>query len=196
MKDLRKYSDGELISLIREKSDCREYAFYILYQKYSPKLLSFCLFKSTCIEEAEEILQDTWLKFHKAVTGGRELRDILPYLYLIARNLCIDRFRSRSAGSKPAIDYFDMESIQRAADPFNFQSDMDKEELAGLVNIAINNLDEIYKETLVLYWHGCLTYEQIAEVCGETTACIRTRFSRGVKQLVSILKPYIIELTK
>ena len=63
MKKFSKYSDDELMEIIRDDSRRSAAAFDALYEKYSTKLNTFCIFKTNRIEDAEELFEDTWLKF-------------------------------------------------------------------------------------------------------------------------------------
>ena len=188
-----KYSDKELIDLLKEPSPTTDQAFNIVYRKYSSQLFGYCVYKSASNEEAEELLQDTWLRFYNAVRNGKHLNNILPFLFSIARNISIDKYRSRNAKKQIEINYLDTNILEQFSDPFNMQDEFDREELSNLIRLGINYLDEIYKDAIALYWFGNLTYTEIAEICNETEACIRTRLARAFKQLAGILKPYLID---
>lgn len=196
MNNNYKYSDVELIGLLRSEGQESDKAFHIIYQKYSSKIFAFCLYKCTNKEDAEEILQDVWIKFYNSIKSGKFVDNISPYLFTIARNLCISKYRNLSAKKQIKVDYLDENLIEKFADPFHFQDEIEKEELTEIIKLAIYSLDDNYRETLALYWFGGLNYEQISEICNETEACIRTRFARGFNKLVNILKPYLIDSTK
>ncbi len=194
MKDYSKYSDIELVTLLKEDNPISDNAFSIIYMKYSSQIYGYCSYHSETREEAEELMQDTWLKFHAYIKAGKKTNKILPLLFTIARNLSIDRYRNNTSTRKADIRNFDLSLMEQYADPFNFLSDMESGELANLVRIAVDSLEEIYRETLVLYWFGGFKYSEIAEVLGETESCIRTRIERGFRQLASLLKSYFIDL--
>ena len=188
-----KYSDKELVSLLREPSPTTDQAFNVVYSKYSSQLYGYCVYKSNSIEEAEELLQDTWLRFYNAIINGKNTDKILPLLFSIARNISIDKFRSKQSKKQIEINYLDSNILEQLADPFNLQEEFDREELSNLIKLSINYLDDIYKDAIGLYWFGSLTYAEIAEISNETEACIRTRLARAFKQLAGILKPYLID---
>ncbi len=56
------------------------------------KIYRYCYFKLGSRETAEDITQETFLRF---LEKGYGERDALPYLYTIARNLCIDEYRKK-----------------------------------------------------------------------------------------------------
>jgi len=192
MKDYNQYSDIELIILLKEQGSASDIAFNTIYEKYSPQTYGYCIYRSESLEDAQELLQDTWMKFYHSVKSGKSTDNILPFLFKIAKNLNIDKHRRKNTQSKFDVITLSDEHIEQIADPFNFQSNIEKEELNKLVKIAVNNLDDIYKESVALYWFGELTFKEIALIEDETEQCIRTRINRAFKILAKILKPYLV----
>lgn len=64
------------------------------------KIYRYCYFRLKRRETAEDITQETFLRFLESKTY-RQTGHALQYLYTIARNLCIDEYR-RLAASPPA----------------------------------------------------------------------------------------------
>ena len=62
------------------------------------KIYRYCYFKTNHRETAEDITQETFLRFWES-EGYQESGQALRYLYTIARNLCIDHYRR----SKPTL---------------------------------------------------------------------------------------------
>ncbi len=193
MADFDKYSDRELAETIRKDSPLCDKAFFVLYSRYSEQLNAFCKFKAACDRDAEEVFQDTWVRFHRSVVEGRTPDSVPAYLYTIARNLCVDRYRTGRPNAMIPMDTIDLEKI---AVPFNLQGQIEKDDLLSIVSIAVNNLDDKYKEPFVLQWFGGLSFPEIAEIMGETTGCVKMRSHRAMNELIRILKPYIIEVSK
>ena len=66
-----------------------------LSQQYD-KIYRYCFFHTRCQELAEDLTQETFLRYYQHPqyqSTGKELQ----YLYVIARNLCIDTYRKPSA---------------------------------------------------------------------------------------------------
>ncbi len=196
MKDYSKYSDIELVALLKEDSRLSNHAFNAIYTKYSSRLNGYCIYKSVSNGESEELFQDTWLNFYNSIKSGKSTNNVLPYLFTIARNLSIDKYRKKKAKKNININFVDKNILEQLADPLNFEHDFEKDELANLIKLAVNYLDDKYKEPVVLYWFGNLTYKEIAKISNQTEACIRTRLNRAFNQLAKTLKPYLIESNK
>ena len=148
------------------------------------------MFKASNISDAEEIFQDTWIRFFNAVKTGKRPDVIIAYLYKTARNLSIDRFRYNKS-----LQFINNEIInfEQIAAPFNLNHQIEENDIINLISIAVNNLEEIYKETFVMQWFGGLTQQEIADVLGETIGCIKMRSHRAMSELIKILKPHLIE---
>ena len=64
------------------------------YEAQYDKIYRYCYYKVNNAAVAEDITQETFLRFLENSTykeNGKELN----YLYTIARNLCIDEYRKR-----------------------------------------------------------------------------------------------------
>lgn len=64
------------------------------------KIYRYCYHKLHHQETAEDITQETFLRFFEH-EGYHNIGKELQYLYTIARNLCIDEFRRRPASQLP-----------------------------------------------------------------------------------------------
>ena len=67
-------------------------------EKQYDKIYRYCYFKLYDKQLAQDITQETFLRFYRqglTLDNDKEL----PYLYTIAKNLCIDHFRKRTVES-------------------------------------------------------------------------------------------------
>ena len=192
MINYSKYNDDDLLMLLGEKSPVCDQSFYALYHRYSEQLNVYCLFKAANESDAEEIFQDTWMKFYNSVRAGTKPDIVMALLYKIARNLSIDKYRSNKSSQYLSLDSID---IERIAAPFSLNTQIERNDLLEVIGLAVNNLDDIYKETFVLQWFGGLSLTEIADVLGETIGCIKMRSHRAMSDLIKSLKPYIKEIS-
>ena len=193
MKNYQKYDDDKLIKLLAEAYPANNDAFNVLYYRYSEKVKAYCLFKSESNVAAEEIFQETWIKFFNAASNG-DLNAKLPaYLFKISRNLSIDRYRSNKRKIVYNLSDIDFEQI---ADPVNINSTLDKKELLSCITIAVNQLPDSMKEVFLLKWFAGLDYNEIADVTGLSKDCIRQRACRAMSEITNILQPVINEIKR
>ena len=194
MNNYSQYKDEQLLTLLKEGSPICDRVFNTIYSRYSSKLNSYCLFRCSNQMDAEEIFEDTWMKFLNSVRAGKKVNKILPYLFAIARNLSIDKYRQQNAKKNISIDYKDINDLDNLVNHYEFLSDLENDDLISLVKMAVNNLDDIYKEVFVLRWFGDMTYKEISTIVDSNMPTVKMRCIRAMHKVRTMLKPYFIEI--
>ena len=82
---LGRLDDRRLAQLAAEGD---ERAFEVLYDRHHRALLGFCRHMLRSGDEAEDALQQTFLRAHRALVSHGPPTDLRPWLYTIARNHC------------------------------------------------------------------------------------------------------------
>ena len=142
------------------------------------KLLRYCYMKTKNKELAEDIVQDTYLKFWQ----NKSYRDIgkeEAYLYTIARNLCMDAFR------RPVCENIDEQpdlSDEHAQD-----AQQVIERIA--IDAALDRLADDLREIVVLRYINDLAIKDVAKIVGISRFSVRRRLQEGLK----ILRDYLQE---
>src|SRR6187431_2674534 len=98
---LRFQSDERLIALIRSGHDG---AFELLFERYRPRLLSFCRHMLGSKEDAEDVLQEVFAASYNAMRGDNRELNVRPWLYRIARNRCLNHLRRPTADASDTMD--------------------------------------------------------------------------------------------
>jgi RNA polymerase sigma-70 factor (ECF subfamily) len=130
--------------------------------------------------DADDLVQIT---YEQAFRSWRTLRDQAAgraWLFRIARNAAVDRFRRESA--RPEIELVSSEALEVEA-PLHFDpiESMDLE--AGLSRLPADQ-----GEAIVLSDLWGFTYEEIAAISGCAIGTVRSRISRGRARLLKILR--------
>lgn len=158
-------SDKEIILKIKNgQIDYFEY----LVKKYTQKIYQLIKSKISLKEDAEDLTQNTFIKFYKAIDRFNENQPILPYLYQIARNELKMFFRSRKQ-MLPLEEWYHLD-----ADRFIDGID-DKEKY-------LKNLKREEKEMLLMIVDG-YSYQEVAK-----------RFKRPLNTVKSIIRRAKIKL--
>jgi len=82
---------GSKIALVRPLIDLA--AATELVHRLSPQLHRFFLVQFASRSEADDLLQETWLRVHKVRHTYRAGEPLLPWLYAIARHIRVDHYR-------------------------------------------------------------------------------------------------------
>jgi RNA polymerase sigma factor (sigma-70 family) len=131
-------------------------AFEALYDRYHRNLLAFCRHMLGSREEAEDVLQHTFLAAYRKLPAGDEVH-VKPWLYTVARNRCLSVLRSRRESI--ALD----EGIV-ASDGLVAEVDR-RADLRALVR-DVQRLPRDQREALLLFELGDSSHEEIATILG------------------------------
>ncbi len=147
-------SESELLARVRGGDDA---AFEALYDAYHRRLLAFCQHMLGSREEAEDVLQHTFLAAYRSLRAGYEVVDLKPWLYTIARNRCLSVVRVRREeveldDAAPATEGLAAEVDRRA-------------ELRMLVR-DVQRLPPDQRAALILFEVGDHSHKEIAAVLG------------------------------
>jgi RNA polymerase sigma-70 factor (ECF subfamily) len=177
--------DEELVRLARDGS---EEAFVVIVERYHASLVQQCA-RVVGNTEAEDVVQDTLLKAHRAIRDGYEVRQLGPWLRRIAHNIAINTLQaSRRRPLVAERDYL----CDRGTD----QASGVRERLQEVV-AAVTELPNRQREAIVMQAFEGRSYEEISARLATTDAAVRQLLNRARAQLraklaaVNVLEPVI-----
>ena len=161
---------------------------------YHARLFNFLARLSRRREVAEDLVEETWLRF---VSRSSRLRDdsrLAPWLFTVARNLYTSYCRSRLLEESHAADLIGLWPTGTAVlSPFEEtaanQSDRRLES-------ALAALPTTSREVLLLVGVEGLTHAEAAAVCGISREALRQRLSRARSLLTKQLEEMTTPRTK
>lgn len=133
---------------------------------------------------AEDLTQETFIKVQKNLGGLREDSKILPWIYRIARNVCLDYFRSRS---KKEHDRDDIDQLQISIQPIA-QVKLEQSQMSQCVQDKVYMLPEPLRDVLILSEIRDLSQKEIAEILEISTGNVKVRLHRAKNALKEILE--------
>jgi RNA polymerase sigma-70 factor (ECF subfamily) len=158
-----------------------ENALPILLQKHQRKIFSFILMRVRNRILAEDIFQDTFYKVIDSLRVGKynEEGKFLPWVMMIANNLCMDHFRKNKR--MPVIVDSDGKDVLNMIH-FAEESKEDmviREQTVKQIKDLIELLPAEQKEVLILRHYADLSFKEIAEMTGTNinTALGRMRYA-------------------
>ena len=152
--------------------------FTQLVETYHKPLLNLCYMTLRDRTQAEDAVQETFLKAYKALGQFRGESSEKTWLFRIGMNVCRDMRRGRW------FRYVDRRVTPDTLPIPAAEADEDHEELAQ----AIVLLPDEYKEVILLHYYQGWGIAEIAEMMELPEGTISSRLSRGRKKLESILK--------
>jgi RNA polymerase sigma-70 factor, ECF subfamily len=180
-------SDEDVLATFRDvdrPARDREAAFHLLVQRYHRRLFAVCVRVLGSAEDAEDAVQETFVKLARHAEGFRGDARLSTWLYRVARNVCLDRVRHDARRPSTPIDDFAAAGIEpRQEDGIDGRVD------AMVVRDALAGLDERSRQLLLLVAVDGLTYAEAAEVADLPVGTVKSRVSRARVRLGQLLAP-------
>ncbi len=157
--------------------------FIKAYDNYADAIFRHCYFRISNRERAKELMQETftraWLHFSR---DSREIENIKAFLYKIANNLIIDEYRKKKESSLEDLEEsgFQLVSNER----FDTETKLEAEKIMKL----IDQLNENYREVIMMRYIDEFSVKEIAEILKESEDNISVRIHRALKKVKEIIK--------
>lgn len=161
-----------------------EKAFLAAYDAHADGLFRFLASKISDRDVARDLVQETFTKAWDYCAKGGAVEQWKPFLFRTAYNLIVDTYRKKKAVSLDALIDDDGFAIPDNDDVRN----VDRAEFRR-VRIAIDSLDETYRDVVLLRFTEDLPPREIARVTGLTENVVSVRLHRAVKMLRELLNP-------
>ncbi|HNF48143.1 MAG TPA: sigma-70 family RNA polymerase sigma factor [Chitinophagales bacterium] len=171
-------SDNELV---QNYINGDQQALAQLLNKYQRKVFSFILIKLKDRTQAEDIFQETFFKVIDSLQQGRynEEGKFLPWVLMIAHNLCMDYFRKNKR--MPNTVDVDSNVVQNSMGLLdeNREDKIMRQQTADTLRDMIDKLPPDQKEVLILRHYADMSFKEIAEMTGTNinTALGRMRYA-------------------
>jgi RNA polymerase sigma factor (sigma-70 family) len=161
--------------LVRDAQAGDVAALGVLLDRYRAAMLAVALGVLGRPSDAEDAVQDATLAALGRIQDLRDPGAIEPWLKMIVRNCC--RMHVRANLPVPVADPLPVPSVAEAADPAVLLED---HAARDWVWHAVEQLSEPLRlVTLLRYFTGVTTYEQIGAVCGIPVGTVRSRLSKA-----------------
>lgn len=187
----RRETDLELVESA-QAGDAR--AFEILMNRYKTRLVRHLSPVMQDAGEAEDVIQETFIKAYLALNSFRGDAAFSTWLYRIAINTA-KRFLVRSNRRKsqfgaPLEDEQDKLHHESETDLDTPDAKLESKQILALLDAALDALPEDQRTSLVLRELEGLSYEEIAEQMHCPVGTVRSRIHRARDSIAAKLKPH------
>lgn len=167
---------------------------------YSKRLFYFIRGKVDTDEDAEDILQDVWYQFSN-IMNSEPIEQTSAWLYRVARNRIIDRYRRQEPDSLEGMFTSDEESEFNLkeillADDANPETEHLRNLFWEQLFAALNELPEEQKQVFVLNELEDVSFNEISERTGEKINTLISRKRYAVLHLRKRLEQLYKEITE
>ncbi len=177
-QDFSHKTDEELVALTLEDQE----VFYHLIKRYEKKLLNYILrISSTSRENAEDILQEVFIKIYRNLNGFDTDLKFSSWAYRITHNETMSHFRKNQAKLKiTSIDDDENNNlINLLKSSLDVKKDFSSKEIYQKVREVINLLPAKYSEILVLRYLEEKDYQEISDILQIPMGTVATLINRA-----------------
>ena len=176
--------DEEIASLIQKGNTD---IFEILIVRYTQKISRYISKFLSNREDVEDILQDIFIKCFVNINSFDIDQKFSPWIYRIAHNEAVNLLKKNS-GKPFNFDIFGETFFIHPKAKEDSESETEREILKGHLDEILNDLDQKYKEIIVLYFYEDMSYKDISDVLKIPISLVGVRIQRGKEQIKKILK--------
>lgn len=168
--------DGPLVAALRAGE---AWAPFQLLERYQAVVLSLCMRMLGHRHDAEDVVQETFIRALRSVGSFDGRRPLRPWLLGIAANRCRTALSRRKRRPSP------VEPTVEPADPR--AGLVDPDDLIGEIERALDTLRTEYRLVFTMYHEQGLPYDEIAGALGRPVGTIKTWLHRARAELAEIL---------
>lgn len=168
--------DRELTELMQEYQCANPAALEELVRRVSPPLLRYFASSRINRSDAEDLLQDCWIRIHRARHTYRSPEPVMPWIFAIARYTKLDDDRKRRRlESRELLVASLPENIQQTAP----QIDTDTDEISR----AVASLPEAQREVILMLKVSGMSLEEVARATSSTVGAVKQKAHRAYRTL-------------
>ena len=178
---MRNLSDQEIIDSVR-KGNSSDYS--IIVNRYKNK--AFSMLKRMLKNEfdAEEILQDCFLKAYNSLHNFKGESKFSTWFYRIVYNSALTKLSSKKRKTELEMtsveDHFNLESIYNA-------DEFEKKDISELVRETVSKLPERYSVILTMFYLNEMSIEEISEVMELSVSNVKVMLHRSRNSLRDLI---------
>ena len=168
------------ILLLQEFRDpaTREKAFTAIIKKYQEKLYWHIRRLVVHHEDANDVLQNVFIKVWNGLDNFREDAQLYTWLYRIATNESLTYIEQQKRKPSLSIDNDENTTSQLKAD-----RDFDTGKIEGKLQIAIQQLPEKQRIVFNLRYYDEMPYEEMSRVLDTSEGALKASYHHAVKKI-------------
>lgn len=153
--------------------------FDVLIQQLSRKLYGFAFRILRNQEEAEDVVQEVFIKLWNMGQKLDEYKSIEALATTITKNYCIDLIRKQKHNYTEDFSINNFESLTTRSP----HEEMENREAGEILRVIIADLPEMYRSVIKLRDIDGISYEEIAGITNQNINTLRVTLSRARKAI-------------
>lgn len=186
----------DTVLVLRCQEDDTE-AFDEIVSRYKDGIYNYVRRMISHPDDVDDITQEVFVRAFMSIKSFRRESNLRAWLYRIAGNLCVDRYRRRGtekrifAGLERDNGDDPPETPDLRDDTFEPARLCERAELQAEIQKALCRLPDKLRATVLLYDMEDMSYEEIAEALGCPIGTVKSRLFNARMRLRKMLKPYL-----
>jgi RNA polymerase sigma factor (sigma-70 family) len=156
-------------------------AFRVIFERYAPLLLRSMLRELYVREEANDLVQQTFLQLHRARADFDPGQKLKPWVFTIAMNLKREYFRRKKRRPERSLD------AETTVEPAVAALGAAQVEARRTLSRVLTDLPPDQREVIELHWFDGLEFPEVAAVVGASVSAVKVRAHRGYVRLRAAL---------
>jgi RNA polymerase sigma-70 factor (ECF subfamily) len=187
---------ADLLLVERSKQDDIE-AYELLVDRYRNKILNYVARYTGSTADAEDLTQEVFIKAYLAIKKFRGQSSFQTWIFQIANNVCVDRFRrtrrERIAYSLDEPVETEEGVVEREIPDWSWDPEAvaQSRELQALVQKTLTTLSDKLRPVIILHDLEGMRYEEIAEILNIPLGTVKSRLFNARVELRNRLRPYM-----
>ena len=183
---MNNYNEKEIIALLQDPTRQRE-AFEAIVKEYSEQLYWQIRRMVLSHDDANDILQNTFIKAWTNIDYFRGDAKMSTWLYRIALNECLTFLNKQRTNSQLSIDETDVEMLNQLESDVYFDGDNTQK----IFLKAIQSLPEKQQMVFNLKYFKEMKYEEISEILGTSIGALKASYHHAVKKIETFLEKHL-----
>ena len=180
------YNEKEIVVLLQDPARQRE-AFARIVKEYSEQLYWQIRRLVLTYEDANDILQNTFIKAWTNIEYFRGDAKMSTWLYRIALNECLTFLNKQRASQQLSIDEAETEMMNQLESDTYFDGD----ETQKIFLQAVKQLPDKQQMIFNLKYFKEMKYEEISEILGTSIGALKASYHHAVKKIESFLEKHL-----
>ncbi|MDR2423593.1 MAG: RNA polymerase sigma factor [Prevotellaceae bacterium] len=181
--DKSNYTDKELLAMLRNPEQ-RNYAFNLLVRQYQERLYWHIRKIVISHDDADDLVQNTFLKALENFDTFREEAQLYTWLYRIATNEALTLLRKRrNRFFIPMVDVENQLSKTLESDEY-----FDGNEMQRKLQRAILKLPEKQRIVFNMRYFDEMKYEEISSILGTSVGALKASYHHAAEKIEKYLK--------
>lgn len=177
--------DEQTLAAMLSEPATRHKAFRIMVDQYGEKLYWHIRHIVLVHDDANDVLQNVFLKAWNALDTFRHDSKLSTWLYRIAINESLDFMRKKQHTSSTICsdnDYPDVGAMLMADEYF------DGDSIQAMLQETIATLPEMQRKVFCMKYYDNMKYSEISQVLGKSEGALKASYHLAVKKITEFFK--------